>query len=689
MPKPRERDPGDKIKGKGKRGGRPVRDVRRQMTAKLRKELVEQKRGGRESPADIQAVDQVEQTGAAAFDEVGREAEHLIDRAIHPDHRPRERTEAIKGDGRRPQERQPADGSGQTAHKTGRGPNRTAPGRKDAARPPGAKTGAVETGTVSHSIPGETDAPPPTPQERMKRQAAKDLEHAGHTGELPQGRGAPRSSPYYGGRPPEVVSSKNNFSLENQSIHQSNPSTNRPSIKERPRHSAAPREKPPGGAFTPKTRQRVEQAARKGAAAGKSTLQEAGRPAAKRIMERAHRKAQAAAQKGMAQRAKQAAKTAAGLSKKAAVGVTKAVAAMVSALVSLVGGAVLVLALAVVLLIGALLASPFGILFANEPSRDAVPLSAAVAQINVELADKLENLQDGEYDRTEIQGQPPDWKEVAAVFAAKTAGAEDGTDVAALTPDKVELLRGVFWDMCTISSAVETIEHPASGDREAWTEKVLVITITPKTAGEMRTAYAFTEFQNQSLSDLLTELDALGGLLGDLSISQADAVELLQNLPASLDPERRAVVETACKLVGKVNYFWGGKSLTIGWDDRWGTLRQVTAAGSSTTGTYRPYGMDCSGFVDWVFYNITGGEYIIGHGGGAHAQHTYCDPISWDEALPGDLVFYPEDSHVGIVGGRDESGNLLIIHCAFSANNVVITGADGFTSIGRPRYYGD
>lgn len=192
-------------------------------------------------------------------------------------------------------------------------------------------------------------------------------------------------------------------------------------------------------------------------------------------MERARRRAQAAAQKSLAQRAKQAAKTAAGLSKKAAVGVTKAVAAMVSALVSLVGGAVLVLALAVVLLIGALLASPFGILFANEPSRDAVPLSAAVAQINVELADKLEGLQGGEYDRVEIQGQPPDWKEVAAVFAAKTAGAEDGTDVAALTPDKVEILRDVFWDMCTISSEAETIEHPASGNKKAWTEEVLVI----------------------------------------------------------------------------------------------------------------------------------------------------------------------------------------------------------------------
>lgn len=86
--------------------------------------------------------------------------------------------------------------------------------------------------------------------------------------------------------------------------------------------------------------------------------------------------------------------------------------------------------------------------------------------------------------------------------------------------------------------------------------------------------------------------------------------------------------------MGKVNYFWGGKSLVLGWDSRWGTTMQVTAPGSSSSGTYRPYGMDCSGYVDWVFYNATGGEYIIGHGGGASAQHTYCTTISWDEALP-------------------------------------------------------
>ena len=176
----------------------------------------------------------------------------------------------------------------------------------------------------------------------------------------------------------------------------------------------------------------------------------------------------------------------------------------------------------------------------------------------------------------------------------------------------------------------------------------------------------------------------LATLAGDLTISDTTAKKLLADLPADLDPERRAVVETACRLVGKVNYFWGGKSLVIGWDSRWGELRQVTAAGSSTTGTYRPYGLDCSGFVDWAFYNATGGSYIIGHGGGATMQHSYCT-----DAQPGDLVFYPDNSHVGIVCGRDENGNLLVIHCASGANNVVITGTSGFISVARPDYFSD
>ena len=378
---------------------------------------------------------------------------------------------------------------------------------------------------------------------------------------------------------------------------------------------------------------------------------------------------------------------------KATVAAAKAVGAAAQSLAAAIaaGGWVVIVIVLVICLVGMLIASPFGIFFADDGNAsDAVSPSSAVAQINGELADHLTQLQEnGTYDRVEIQGQPPTWSDVLAVFAAKTAGAEDGMDVAVLDPERVEILRTVFWDMTKITSSAETVEHPANGNTEAWTEEVLAITITPRTPDDMRVFYSFTEEQNEALDELLASSDMLMALAGDLTISSQDAKELLANLPADLSPERRAVVETACQLVGKVNYFWGGKSLVLGWDDRWGTFRQVTAAGSSTTGTYRPYGMDCSGYVDWVFYNITGGGYIIGHGGGAHTQHTYCTPISWEEAMPGDLVFYPGDEHVGIVGGRDGNGNLLIIHCAYSANNVVITGAEGFTSIGRPVFYSE
>ena len=662
IPKPRERDPNDKIKGK--RGGRPQRDLRRQMTAKFRKGLVERKRAGQEAPADAQAVDHVEQTGAAALEEAGQEIEHLIDRAAHPGSRPKEQTETAKGKGRHSQ-----------AHQEGEKINRTG-GKETAAGSSGTQTGAAEAAPASLS---HSDTPP-APGERMKQKAAKSLEQAKRAGNSCQGRTASPDSLRYGNYPTGRGASKDALSLKNQST---NPSLNQPVIKERLRRSTGPREKPPGGAFVPKTRQRMEQAA------GKKAVKAAGKPAGKRAIDQAGKRARAAAQKRLAQRASQAAKVAANLSRKAAVVAAKAVAAIVSALASLVGGAALVLILVVVLVIGVLLASPFGILFSDEPTRDAVPLSAAVAQVNMELTDRLADLQDGDgYDRVEILGQPPDWREVAAVFAVKTAGAADGADVAVLTPEKVELLRGVFWDMCTVSSEIKTVEHPASGSTAAWSEEVLFISISAKTAEEMRTTYALTEFQSQSLNELLAQMDTLGSLLGDLTISQADALELLHALPADLAPERRAVVETACKLVGKVNYFWGGKSLVIGWDSRWGQLSKVWADGNATTGTYRPYGLDCSGFVDWTFYNASSGEYIIGHGGGAHAQHTYCTAISWEEAQPGDLVFYPEDSHVGIVGGRDENGNLLIVHCASGANNVVITGLEGVTSIGRPLYYG-
>ena len=405
---------------------------------------------------------------------------------------------------------------------------------------------------------------------------------------------------------------------------------------------------------------------------------------------RARKAATQDAQRKMLQKSnKRAARAAAAAAKKLAEAAAKAVKELISALASLSGGTALFVVFSIVIVAGAFLASPLGILFADEQeSEDTVPLATAIAEIQGEYHAELERLQNGDFVSVQIIGQAPDWREVVAVFASKTAGAEDGIDVFTLDEERVDLLRQVFWDMCEITTATQTVDVP-DGDPDddvddSHTGIALTITITAKTAEQMRLIYVFTKYQNDALDILLENLGSLNVPMGSLNISQEDAIELLENLPDDLDPERKAVVETAVQLVGRVSYFWGGKSLTLGWDDRWGVPTEVTAAGSGSTGTIRPFGLDCSGFVDWTFYNATNGSYYPGRGGGAATQHSYCTNIAWSDAQPGDLVFYPDDSHVGIVGGRDADGNLLIVHCSGGANGVIITGSAGFTTVARP-----
>ena len=454
-------------------------------------------------------------------------------------------------------------------------------------------------------------------------------------------------------------------------------------IREKPKPNAAPRERPQRGVDI-RTRDTEQISAPKA---------QSKTPASKTAAKRARKSATQDAQRKMLQKSNnRAARAAAAAAKKLAEAAAKAVKELISALASLGGGTALFIVFSIVIVAGAFLASPLGILFTDEQQADnTVPLATAIAEIQGEYHAELERLQNGDFVSVQIVGQAPDWREVVAVFASKTAGAEDGVDVFTLDEERVELLRQVFWDMCEITTATQNVDVPDSDPDDdiddSHTGIALTITITAKTAEQMRLIYVFTKYQNDALDILLENLGSLNIPMGSLTISQEDAIALLENLPDDLDPARKAVVETAVQLVGRVSYFWGGKSLTLGWDDRWGVPTEVTAAGSGSTGTVRPFGLDCSGFVDWTFYNATNGSYYPGRGGGAATQHSYCTNISWSDAQPGDLVFYPDDSHVGIVGGKDADGNLLIVHCSGGANGVVITGAAGFTSVARPECF--
>ena len=453
-----------------------------------------------------------------------------------------------------------------------------------------------------------------------------------------------------------------------------------PAIREKPKPNAAPREKSRRGVSI-RTRD-TEQIAPPTAQPKTSV--------SKIDTKRARKAATQDAQRKMFKKSNnRAARAAAAAAKKLAEAAAKAVKELISALASLGGGTALFIVFSIVIVAGAFLASPLGILFADEQQADdTVPLATAIAEIQGEYHVELERLQNGDFASVQIVGQAPDWREVVAVFASKTAGAEDGVDVFTLDEERVELLRQVFWDMCEITTATQTVDVPDSNPDDdvddSHTETALTITVTAKTAEQMRLEYDFSKYQNDALDILLENLGSLNIPMGSLTISQEDAIALLENLSDDLDPKRKAVVETAVQLVGRVSYFWGGKSLTLGWDDRWGVPTEVTAAGSGSTGTVRPFGLDCSGFVDWTFYNATNGSYYPGRGGGAATQHSYCTNISWSEAQPGDLVFYPDDSHVGIVGGKDADGNLLIVHCSGGANGVIITGSAGFTTVARP-----
>lgn len=161
---------------------------------------------------------------------------------------------------------------------------------------------------------------------------------------------------------------------------------------------------------------------------------------------------------------------------------------------------------------------------------------------------------------------------------------------------------------------------------------------------------------------------------------------LEEALKEERDPDRVGFVCTACGLVGQVGYFWGGKSHALGWDSAWGWPRRVTSPGSDTTGHIRRYGLDCSGLVSWAAAASQGKEDVYELAGeGARAQWALCVPAETPQ--PGDLAFFPDLSHVGIVLGWDREGVLWVVHCSASLGGVVVTPSTvGFEVYGTPGF---
>lgn len=387
------------------------------------------------------------------------------------------------------------------------------------------------------------------------------------------------------------------------------------------------------------------------------------------------------------------------VAKEAGKKVLRAIAAAAEKLAAAIGagGAAAVSVVVVILLVGMLFASPLGILFAGEDTGTEIKIPDAVATLNGEFTDEIYRImEDHPYDELDLQegmeaAMLQNWRNVLAVYAVKVSTDEEhGLDVMTMDEEKLQLLREIFFDANKLEYEFTT----RTVDGEQIT--TLHISVQIKDAMQMADEYSFTAQQREMLEELLKPdyddifLSLIGNYQpGGTPIGPVDISDIQGTLPDDLDPLRESIVLTAYQLLGKVTYFWGGKSLVLGWDSRWGTPTTVTAPGSGSTGKVLPFGLDCSGFVDWTFYNATNGAYLPGRGGGAASQHGYCTNVSWSDALPGDLVFYADDSHVGIVCGYDSVGNILVIHCSGGQNGVVVTGREGFAVAARPDLFTD
>ena len=166
-----------------------------------------------------------------------------------------------------------------------------------------------------------------------------------------------------------------------------------------------------------------------------------------------------------------------------------------------------------------------------------------------------------------------------------------------------------------------------------------------------------------------------------LSLSYVDFVEpltqeeinyYLSRLDSNLTKNRIAVVETALRSVGRIPYYYGGKTSRFGYEtNNFGTRVPADYKGRCLKG------LDCSGWVNWV-YGTTFNKYIIKSEGTAKLA-TEGSKITRKDLLPGDIIVRPGiDSHVMMFLEWAEGGQMTVVHENGGVNNVSIGTFDAY-----------
>lgn len=142
-------------------------------------------------------------------------------------------------------------------------------------------------------------------------------------------------------------------------------------------------------------------------------------------------------------------------------------------------------------------------------------------------------------------------------------------------------------------------------------------------------------------------------------VLEPEQTEALEIALSAEDANRRALVSTAASLLGRVPYQWGGKASGPGYDESWWTIDENGAQ----------KGLDCSGFVSWVYQTAGYGGYAALCSTGEILKNA--QTITEEELLPGDIGVLNNGTSVNHTGIY--LGNGYFIHCSSGKGTVIIS----------------
>jgi len=277
------------------------------------------------------------------------------------------------------------------------------------------------------------------------------------------------------------------------------------------------------------------------------------------------------------------------------------------------------------------------------------------------------------------------WPDVLATFLAQNVADESHPlDKELLLDIPLDELDSVFWDM----NQIEVFRMDGTAN----------VLLSAKSYEDMAELYSMSTGRKTFLYELMQPefQRTFASMTGNIAFTEAtpESIDaLLSTLPEDTNVERQQVVETALSLAGKISYVFGGKYNRLGWNNEWGNANEAQAG--ETLKISRDEGLDCSGFVSWVFINaIQDPAALSVIGNGSSNQWAHSTAIGWDEGRPGDLAFYcapgeRQYNHIGIIVSVDEDGSYLVAHCSSVQDGVVVTDgwSNGFRYLRRPAFF--